>query len=98
MCVQAIQVSSSGPALLQNIFLTGGIAKLTGLDTRLRKEINQAFPDSEVSVTVLGDPIVSSWLGGTIAATSDAYRARWMHKSEYDDFGPALVHSKGPWK
>jgi len=50
--------------LLQNIFLTGGVAFTKNLKQRLERDIQSVCPDNtKINITIAEDPIFDPWRG-----------------------------------
>ncbi|OIR56818.1 MAG: actin-related protein 5 [Amphiamblys sp. WSBS2006] len=75
--------------LAENIHLTGGLANIPGLRTRLvdelRAEINT---DEKVEIKTAKDCVLAPWFGGCKWAKSFSKSTRWMTKQEYGEKGP----------
>jgi actin-related protein len=81
--------------LYKSVVLGGGTASIKGFAARMEKELNALlFSTMPASVTVARDNY-STWCGGSIfASLASATPDLFMQKSEYDEFGSALVHRK----
>ena len=81
--------------LYENIVLGGGSTLFPGFADRLKKEIRGLAPPG-TSVKILAPPErkYSVWIGGSILASLTQFQSMWVKKSEYDETGPTLVHSK----
>merc|ERR1712223_1236149 len=81
--------------LYQNIVLSGGSTMFPGIDTRLRKEIQQLAP-AAVKVKIVAPPErkYSVWIGGSILSSLSTFQDMWIQKDEYDESGPGIVHRK----
>ncbi len=79
----------------KNVVLGGGTACIKGFAARMEKELNALlFSTMPASVTVARDNC-STWSGGSIfASLASATPDLFMQKSEYNEFGSALVHRK----
>ena len=62
---------------------------------RMRKEVSAQGPTYQ-KVTIIAAPErqYSAWLGGSILAPLLTAQQAWITKSEYDEVGPTIVHSK----
>jgi actin-related protein 6 len=83
-------------ALLANILVVGGNARMRGFAERLRNEIRMLAPvEYEVRVAVMRDPVMSTWLGGArMAGNRESVRKIGVTKEEYAEYGSAWVGRK----
>jgi actin len=81
--------------LLANVVLAGGTAMLPGLADRVQKELAALAPPA-VAVCVVAPPGRghSAWAGGASLAARATFRQMLILREEYEDAGPAIVHSK----
>ena len=81
--------------LYANVVLSGGTTMFTGLPERLQKELTNLAPNA-VKVKVVAPPErkYSVWIGGSILSSLSTFATMWIAKSEYDESGPSIVHSK----
>lgn len=81
--------------LFRNIVLSGGNTMFPGIDVRLTKELKALAPQ-KIDVKVVANPqrryIV--WMGASIVTQLSSFQKMLIWKSEYDELGPAIVHSK----
>jgi len=93
-CIQACDVDLRRD-LYKNIVLSGGNTMFPGIDVRLTKELKALAPQ-KIDVKVVANPqrryIV--WMGASIVAQLSSFHKMLIWKSEYDDMGPQVVHSK----
>jgi len=81
--------------LYANIVLSGGNTMFPGIADRMQKEITTlAPPTMNVKVIAPPDRKYSTWIGGSILASTSAFQQMWISKQEYDGSGPAIVHRK----
>ena len=75
--------------------VSGGTTMFTGLPERLQKELTNLAPNA-VKVKVVAPPErkYSVWIGGSILSSLSTFATMWIAKSEYDESGPSIVHSK----
>lgn len=81
--------------LYENITLSGGTTMFDGIQERLNKEISSLLP-STVKVKIIA-PVerkYSIWIGGSVLSTLATFQSSWIHNSEYQEFGSAIVHRK----
>ena len=78
-----------------DIVLTGGNTLWPGMAERLTKELTAlAPPRMKVNVVAPPERHHSVWAGGSVLAALETFKAMWITKAEYDESGPAIVHSK----
>ena len=81
--------------LYKNIVLAGGTTMLPGLAKRLEREITNVAPaNHEVKVVARGDRNHAAWIGGSILSSLSTFQQCWITKSDYDEYGPSIVHKK----
>eukprot|EP01083_Nonionella_stella_P236245 829918_1 len=81
--------------LYQNIILCGGTTLLPGFAERLHKEMTQLVPDTvTVKISAMPEPKYTTWIGGSILSSFSTFEEQWITKTEYDDYGPGIVHRK----
>ena len=80
--------------LYGNIILSGGSTMFKGIKERLCKEVIALAP-SEMRVKVNGpNERFSAWMGGSILSGLSSSQTMWITKDEYNECGPAIVHTK----
>ncbi|CAK9033308.1 Actin, partial [Durusdinium trenchii] len=81
--------------LFGNIVLSGGNTMFPGIADRLELELKALAPQ-KIHVKVVANPhrryIV--WMGASILSKLSTFSAMLIGKAEYDELGPAIVHSK----
>merc|ERR1719427_78345 len=79
--------------LANNIFLTGGLARISGLKERLEVEIQQMLPfQSTFNVRLCEDPTLGAWKGASVwASNPDNQRSGFMSKEEYLENGEGYL-------
>lgn len=81
--------------LYENIVLSGGTTMFEGFPERLNKEISGLVPPSvNVKITAPVERKFSIWIGGSVLASLATFQTSWITKEEYQDVGPAIVHTK----
>ena len=66
-----------------------------GIAERMTKELSALAPSSmKVKVIAPEERKYSVWIGGSILASLATFQNMWITKSEYDDYGPQIVHRK----
>lgn len=75
--------------LVDNIFITGGVAKLSGLKERLEKELLEMRPfQSTFSVKIANDPSLDAWSGAKkFASTGNNVNNFSISRDEYFELG-----------
>lgn len=98
LVMQSLSVVPVGlwPALLSNVVVVGGNAKIDGFIHRLQAEIMALAPDEcLVRVARPPDPIISTWQGGAnLAKNEDLLAKLSVTKQEYDEHGSGWVARK----
>jgi actin-related protein len=81
--------------LYSNIVLSGGTTLFPGMAERLSKELTNLAP-STVKVRVIApeNRDQSVWMGGSILASLETFKMKWVTKEEYEECGPSIVHRK----
>ncbi|XP_059280063.1 actin-like isoform X5 [Lycium ferocissimum] len=81
--------------LFSNIVLSGGSTMFPGIAERMRKEITALAP-SHMKIKVIAPPErkYSTWIGGSILASLSTFKEMCITKSEFDEYGPSIVHRK----
>ncbi len=66
-----------------------------GIVARLQKEISSLAP-STMKIEIIAPPErkYSTWIGGSILASSSTFQQMWISKQEYDESGPTIIHRK----
>jgi actin-related protein len=80
--------------LYASIVLAGSALRLPGMQARMEKEMRCLAPGVRVSVSVAAEHSV--WAGGAMLANSPSFLHSCVTKACYDEYGPAVVHSKFP--
>lgn len=81
--------------LLANIVLSGGCTMFPGINERLTREIKLLTPQKvEVKVIAAPNRRYLVWQGASIVANLSQFHKMLVWKSEYDDVGPGIVHTK----
>lgn len=86
--------------LVSNVFLTGGCATFPGLVERLERELMEIRPHkSSFKVVRTPDPVLASWKGGKILASSPNFKDTLFTKADYEEKGGEYLkeHSAGNW-
>ncbi|XZN91572.1 MAG: actin [Microcoleus sp.] len=81
--------------LYANIVLSGGTTKFPGIADRMQKEVSAlAPPTMKIKIIAPPERKYSSWIGGSMLASSETFQQMWISKQEYDESGPSIVHRK----
>lgn len=84
--------SSDQQRLVDNIFITGGLAKLPGLKERLLKELMEIRPfQSTFAVKIASDPKLDAWNGARKVANAGNFSSFFMTKEEYFEQGGEFI-------
>ena len=83
--------------LYKNIVCAGGSTMFNGFAERMQKDLKGLAGDS-VTTKIIAPPErkYSVWIGGSILSSLSTFEEMWITKAEYDEFGPAIVHTKCP--
>ncbi|KAG0722745.1 actin [Chionoecetes opilio] len=81
--------------LFSNIVMSGGSSMYPGIPDRMQKEITYLAP-STINVKIVAPPErkYSVWIGGSIMSSLSTFQTFWITKSEYEEFGPGIIHRK----
>ena len=80
--------------LYANILLSGGNTLLSGIGERIRKEmVDLSPPKARVKVVSPPQRENLAWKGGSVVASLSTFD-NWVSISEYNDWGPSLVHKQ----
>eukprot|EP01016_Furgasonia_blochmanni_P034761 TRINITY_DN3786_c0_g1_i1.p1 TRINITY_DN3786_c0_g1~~TRINITY_DN3786_c0_g1_i1.p1 ORF type:complete len:368 (-),score=109.24 TRINITY_DN3786_c0_g1_i1:261-1307(-) len=83
--------------LYANLVLAGGTSQMAGFAERVQSEVQKlAGNANKVNVITPIDRAYSAWLGGAIVATLPAFEDMWITRTDYDEYGAQIVHSKCP--
>ncbi len=78
-----------------NIITSGGSTMIPGLGDRLIKELKLVVPEKiKIRITEPPERKYSVWIGGSILASMSNYKAMWISKQEYGEYGDSIVHRK----
>ncbi len=81
--------------LYANIVLSGGSTMYPGIADRMEKEITSLAPSAlKVKIVTPPERKYSTWIGGSMLASSSAFQQSWISKQEYHESGPSIVHRK----
>merc|ERR1712014_63195 len=81
--------------LYANVVLSGGTTMFAGIGERMTKELTALAPSTmKIKVVAPLERKYSAWIGGSILSSLSTFQPMWIHKAEYDDCGPTIVHKK----
>lgn len=63
------------------------------LHVELCKLLGTRTPDS-VNIDAVEDRNVLTWQGGAMLSKLSNFQSMWITSSEYEEFGPGIVHKK----
>ncbi|CDH11269.1 probable ARP5-Actin-related protein [Zygosaccharomyces bailii ISA1307] len=86
-------LSTTGSAMAQNTWITGGNAKIPGLKGRIVREFTEFLPSGTAfSVNMSGDPSLDAWRGmAKLARNDDGFKQAFITKKEYQEYGPEYI-------
>jgi len=102
LCGGGACLSTSAASAASVMGTTDLFAQSNAFPERLREEteaiIHQHTPGWRVKVLSPNIPerAVCSWLGGSILGSLGTFHDMWITKSEYEEYGSAIVHRKCP--
>ncbi|CAH9132053.1 unnamed protein product [Cuscuta epithymum] len=84
-----------GKELYGNIVLSGGNTMFPGIIDRMTKEMT-SLARSNMKIKVVAPPERqnSAWIGGSILASLSSFEQMWIKGTEYNEYGPSIVHRK----
>ncbi len=84
------------PELCECVVITGGSMRFPGMADRLQRELSALFAHNDaLTVKVLGPrDNLTAWAGGSLFGQTSGFRAACVTRSEYEESGPGIVHSK----
>lgn len=82
--------------LATGIIPAGGTTSLPGLTERLQREVELILPCTpRVKVINTSDRQSMVWCGGAVVSSLSTFHPMWVTRTEYEEFGPAIVTRKG---
>jgi len=83
------------PNMLKNIVLVGGTTLVRSLPGRLRTAVQALFLSTdEVEISARPEREFSTWIGGSVLASSQNFPMTCVGRREYDERGASVVHGK----
>jgi centractin len=95
--VQAIMKSDMDlrKTLFSQIILSGGSTMFPGFGDRLLAEVRKKAPkDIKIRISAPPTRLYSTWIGGSILASLATFKNMWITKSEYEEYGPSILHRR----
>lgn len=81
--------------LFSDIVLSGGNTLFPFLPERLRKAMSKlVLSTTKVNITAPPERQFSTWIGGSIFASSPNFQTTCITRSNYDEYGSSVVHGK----
>ncbi|KFB47054.1 AGAP004488-PA-like protein [Anopheles sinensis] len=75
-------------SLVENIFITGGCAKIKGLKERLAREMREILPfESRFDIEIANDPLLDGWNGARKFCLTETFRQSLITRSVYEECG-----------
>ena len=68
-----------------------------GFPRRLHLELSRLLgtrPPDSISIDALDDRNMLTWQGGAMLSKLSNFSSMWITTSEYEEFGPGIVHKK----
>lgn len=88
--------SGTSLAAAQNVFVTGGLAKLRNLVTRINTELTSVLPVGvPLRVRCAQDPLLDAWRGMRLWANSAESQASYVSRQEYVEMGAEYIKEHG---
>lgn len=81
--------------LVSNVIVSGGNSLVDNFQRRLNNELLVMLPTSyKIKMPTTNDRQYLSWIGGAVVSALSTFQSMWITKSEYDENGPSIVHTK----
>ncbi|XP_039613937.1 actin-1-like [Polypterus senegalus] len=80
--------------LMKNFVICGGSTMFQGFPERFEHELAMMALDGTPGVVALPDRNSASWIGGSVLASLQEFQPFWIHKREYEECGPFVLHQK----
>lgn len=79
-------------SLYNNIELIGGNTLFPYLPDRLKSMVAKlALPITKVRVCANPERKYLTWIGGSMIASLSSFQCIWIHKQEYEEYGPDIL-------
>jgi actin-related protein len=86
--------SSMRKDLVRNIFVSGGCAEMTGLSSRLKRELSSVLRNAKIDVVTTKPDVTSrvssqtdAWRGGSMFASLSTFSSACLSRKDYDEIG-----------
>lgn len=81
--------------LYDNIVLVGGTSTMEGLPERIEQDLSALAPHSvNINIAIADNADTITWTGGHFLAGSVQFESSLLSKSQYEEHGAGIVHSK----
>merc|ERR1719350_91254 len=81
--------------LFSQIVLSGGSTMFPGFGDRLLNDLRSLAPKNiRIRISAPPERKFSTWVGGSMLASLEAFKKMWVSKAEWEDDGPAILHQK----
>ena len=81
--------------LYNSVLLSGGNTLLRGLPEKLHNEIKKIAPKKlKIKLQIPKNRQYSCWIGGNVISTLEIFKKMWITKSDFNEKGKRIVHSK----
>ncbi|XP_049283042.1 actin-related protein 5 [Anopheles funestus] len=78
--------------LVENIFLTGGCAKIRGLKERLGREMREMLPfKARFEIEIARDPVLDAWNGASKFCLTETFRQSLITRPMYEECGGEYI-------
>ena len=82
--------------MIQDVFITGGLAKLPNFVERTTKDFTAFLPvGAPLKVRKAKDPILDAWKGMQKWSQSEECESSYVSKEEYEELGPEYIKEHG---
>lgn len=79
--------------LYQHIVLSGGSTCFQGFGDRILHELKSVAPrDIKIRIFAPEDRKITTWVGGSIMASLQAFKSLWITKRKFQDYGPSILY------
>lgn len=83
-------------SIVQDVFLTGGLARLKNIRQRVETEFTSFLPvGTPLKVRTARDPLLDTWKGMQKWSTSDECKKSYVSIKEYEEYGPEYIKEHG---
>ena len=78
----------------EKFVMCGGNTLFQHLPSTLHMNVFNNLPDGLYRVKEASEGVLSSWTGGSIMASLSTFESNVIHKQEYEEIGPNIIHRK----